>query len=214
MALIPVSAQESVQGNVEVSDSLSTAVGTYLGSVINSEVARLTQRGFDVDVNVIVDAIGKTLRGENTGFDLQSADRYISSYFESRRPEHPVLSAEAEQAFVDSVGSLAGAVTTPSGLVFIVEVEGEGAMPTDSDVVSVLYTGKFSDGTVFDTTDSPISFAVSDVTPGFSEGLKMMKAGGRYRIVMPASLGYGADGIPGAVPGNAALDFTVELVSF
>ncbi len=51
------------------------------------------------------------------------------------------------------------------------------------------------------------------MTPGFSEGLKLMKPGGRYRIVMPASLGYGPDGIPGAIPGNAALDFTVELIS-
>ncbi len=86
-------------------------------------------------------------------------------------------------------------------------------MPADTDRVQLMYTGRFYDGTVFDATGSPISFGVNEVTPGFSEGLKLMKPGGRYRIVMPASLGYGPDGIPGAIPGNAALDFTVELIS-
>ena len=48
--------------------------------------------------------------------------------------------------------------------------------------------------------------------PGFSEGLKLMKPGGRYRIVIPASLGYGAQGVPGDIPPNAALDFHIDLL--
>ena len=63
-----------------------------------------------------------------------------------------------------------------------------------------------------DATGRPVRFKVNELTPGFSEGLLLMQPGGRYRIAMPASLGYGPEGITGAVPGNAALDFTVELI--
>ncbi|MBP2691587.1 MAG: FKBP-type peptidyl-prolyl cis-trans isomerase, partial [Muribaculaceae bacterium] len=48
--------------------------------------------------------------------------------------------------------------------------------------------------------------------PGFTEGLKMMRPGGRYQVIIPASLGYGERGVPGAIPPNAALDFTVDLL--
>ena len=103
-------------------------------------------------------------------------------------------------------------MTTPSGLVFQVLTEGEGPMPADGDTVSVLYTGRLSDGSEFDSTDKPVDLSVSGVVPGMSEGLKMMKPGGRYRLVIPSDLGYGNRGIRGVIPGGAALDFTVELV--
>ncbi len=75
-----------------------------------------------------------------------------------------------------------------------------------------MYTGRFYDGVEFDRTDSPVTFAVADLTPGFSIGLTMMRPGGRYRLAIPSSLAYGPQGIPGAIPGNAALDFTVDLI--
>ena len=65
---------------------------------------------------------------------------------------------------------------------------------------------------MFDRTDEPVTFDVDRLVPGFSEGLKMMRPGGKYRIVIPASLGYGERGIPGDIPPNAALDFTIELL--
>ena len=93
------------------------------------------------------------------------------------------------------------------------ETEGEGAQPVSGDEVEVTYTGRLSDGSVFDSTDSPITFGVDRVVPGFSEGLKLMKPGGRYRIVMPASLAYGERGAGGGIiPPGAAVDFTVDLI--
>ncbi|MDE6557251.1 MAG: FKBP-type peptidyl-prolyl cis-trans isomerase, partial [Duncaniella sp.] len=100
----------------------------------------------------------------------------------------------------------------PSGLVFQVITEGEGAMPQSGERVKVNYTGRLSDGTVFDQTDAPVTFDVDRLVPGFTEGLKMMRPGGTYRLVIPASLGYGDTGAAGVIPPGAALDFTVELV--
>ncbi|MDO4320573.1 MAG: FKBP-type peptidyl-prolyl cis-trans isomerase [Bacteroidales bacterium] len=195
-------------------DSLSRAVATVLGSYIKGSVENLEQLGARLDTDVFVETLGKVMREQPTGFDINSANIYIERYIDSRRPAPApdTLSMASQTAFVDSVAKTPGAVVTPSGLVFIVITEGEGEHPVDADKVAVTYTGCFFDGIEFDSTDSPITFGVNQVTEGFSEGLKLMRPGGRYRLVMPASLGYGPEGIPGVIPGNAALDFTVDLL--
>lgn len=197
-----------------VTDSLSRAVATVLGSYVKGSVENLEQLGPKVDIDAFIETFGHVMRGEPTGFDPYAANAYIEQVVQSLRPAPPVdtLSVASQQAFLDSVAAMPGAVTTPSGLVFIVLTEGEGQYPVDADKVAVMYTGRFFDGIEFDSTETPITFSVSDVTPGFSEGLKMMRPGGKYRLVMPASLGYGPEGIPGIIPGNAALDFTVDLI--
>ncbi|MDE6629141.1 MAG: FKBP-type peptidyl-prolyl cis-trans isomerase, partial [Muribaculaceae bacterium] len=78
--------------------------------------------------------------------------------------------------------------------------------------VKVTYTGKLSDGTVFDQPERPVQFPVSNLVPGFTEGLKLMKPGGTYRLFIPATLGYGDLGAGGVIPPGAALDFTVTLL--
>ena len=71
---------------------------------------------------------------------------------------------------------------------------------------------RLSDGTELDNTwDQPIEFGMDEVVKGFGEGLKQMKAGGTYRVIVTPDAGYGAEGIPHAVPGNAALDFRVRV---
>ena len=203
------------QPAIKPADSLSVAVGTVLGEYIKGSVDQLATLGAKVDPDVFLATMAKVVKGQSTGFTRESGDNWIDGYIRATRPADlpDSFSGQSQQQFLSDAAALPGAVTTPSGLVFIVEQEGEGAMPADTDRVQLMYTGRFYDGTVFDATGSPISFGVNEVTPGFSEGLKLMKPGGRYRIVMPASLGYGPDGIPGAIPGNAALDFTVELIS-
>ncbi len=195
-------------------DSTSIAVGTVLGSYIKDSLNNLRSMGVDVDNDTFVATMGRVLKGQDTGFTPDQASAYVDNRLRSLRPmPADTLSLESQQQFLSEMAQTQGAVVTPSGLVFIVLTEGEGPMPTDADNVSVIYTGRFYDGLEFDHTDTPISFPVSGVTPGFSEGLKMMRPGGTYRIIMPATLGYGPDGIPGAIPGNAALDFEVQLIA-
>lgn len=106
--------------------------------------------------------------------------------------------------------------TTASGLKYKVIKKGSGAHPTATSTVSVKYTGKLQDGTVFDSTDKqggqPISFPLNRVIPGWTEGLQLMQPGAVYEFVIPSNLAYGSQGIPGAIPPNATLIFDVELV--
>ena len=106
-----------------------------------------------------------------------------------------------------------GVVTTPSGLQYQVITPGSGPKPTDTDVVLVNYEGKLLDGTSFDKSQQPTPFPVTAVVPGFSEGLKLMSKGAKYRFWIKPELGYGPEA-KGPIPANSTLAFDVELVDF
>ena len=115
------------------------------------------------------------------------------------------------RSFVPPV-SVRAVVATPSGLRFETLKPGTGAKPTTSDLVLVTYEGHLADGSLFDAGPQPTAFPVTGVVPGFAEALQLMQKGGRYRFWIPSALAYGANGIPGAIPPNAELEFIVTLV--
>ena len=106
-----------------------------------------------------------------------------------------------------------GVVTTASGLQYQVLKAGQGASPTDTDITLVQYEGKLLDGTTFDKSQQPTPMPVSGVVPGFSEGLKLMKKGAKYRFWLKPDLAYGAEA-KGPIPANSTLTFDVELIDF
>lgn len=104
---------------------------------------------------------------------------------------------------------------TESGLKYMVEKEGTGARPTAADEVTVHYTGKLLDGTVFDSSvarGEPATFPLGGVIKGWTEGLQLMQEGAKYVFYIPTDLAYGANGAPGAIPPYADLIFEVELI--
>lgn len=199
---------------VAQTDTLSTAVGTVLGNYIRGSLDQLVTLGVPVDNDVFIATLARVVKGEDTGLTPEQADEWIDRYISSTRPADlpDSFTPESQQAFLDGLASQPGAVRSPSGLIFIEEQAGTGRRPGPDDTVELKYTLRFSNGTVADAISRPVKFKVNELTPGFTEGLQLMQPGGRYRIAMPASLGYGTEGITGAVPGNAALDFTVELI--
>ncbi len=101
---------------------------------------------------------------------------------------------------------------TATGLGYQVIKAGAGAKPNIEDTVKVDYIGYFAkSGKVFDAGKA-VEFPVNAVVPGFSEGLRLMQPGGKYRLCIPSALGYGAREL-GPIPANSNLVFYVQLVS-
>lgn len=123
---------------------------------------------------------------------------------------------EARRAALEvALRPFANGKTTASGLKYIVEKEGAGAVPSATSNVTVHYTGKFVDGRVFDSSvqrGQPASFGLNQVIKGWTEGLQLMKEGAKYTFFIPYTLAYGEQGYPGAIPPKSDLIFEVELI--
>lgn len=172
----------------------------------------MVSMGFPFTPESYLDGMQAALEGKTFGMNRESADSYLHSVMARMYPAPEPPSAQSQQTFLDDQKAREGVIETPSGLLFEVITEGEGAHPGPTDTVRVTYKGALADGTVFDQTEKPIDLPVNGVVKGFSEGLQMMKPGGTYRLFIPATLGYGDKGAGGVIPPGAALDFTVTLL--
>ena len=104
---------------------------------------------------------------------------------------------------------------TASGLVITMLKDGSGASPRSSDTVKVHYRGTLPDGKEFDSSygrGQPATFPLNRVIPCWTEGVQLMKTGGKAKLVCPSKLAYGSQGVAGAIPPDATLIFEVELL--
>lgn len=126
---------------------------------------------------------------------------------------------ESAAGFLASNADEPGVVTTESGLQIKELVKGTGPSPTDADVTLINYQGTLMDGTPFDANQR-VPMPVAGSIPGFSEALKRMQRGGKYRLWIPPELGYGAEEKTNpqtgqvVIPANSLLVFDVDLVEF
>jgi FKBP-type peptidyl-prolyl cis-trans isomerase FkpA len=109
-----------------------------------------------------------------------------------------------------------GAKVTASGLVYRSLQEGQGASPMATDKVKVHYRGTFPDGKEFDSSykrNQPIDFPLNGVIACWTEGVQLMKVGGKAKLTCPPAIAYGVRGAGGVIPPNATLQFEVELIA-
>ena len=130
-----------------------------------------------------------------------------------------ILLATPSWAQTDSVlaaaAKEAGALVTKSGLVYRSIKDGTGSSPTATDRVKVHYKGTFPDGKEFDSSykrNEPTEFPLNGVIPCWTEGVQLMKPGGKAKLTCPAAIAYGQRGAGGVIPPNATLVFEVELL--
>lgn len=192
-------------------DSVSAAMATTFIENVRPALDRFKAQGLPIDDEIFGRYIAKGLAGEPTGFTPQSAGAYMEAFMQEMQKGDTVSVASQKEWLARVRAENPEARVTDDGVILVVVAEGDGFTPTGDDKVEVAYKGLLSDGTVFDDSKGEtITFGLNQVIPGFTQGLKMMSHGGRYKLYIPSEMAYGTKGIPGVIPGNAALLFDIE----
>jgi len=145
-------------------------------------------------------------------------DAYSSKIQELAKARAAVAAESEKKAaaeFLEKAAAEPGAKKTPSGLIYKEIKPGTGDTPKASDRVKVHYHGTLRDGTVFDSSvkrGEPATFPLSGVIPCWTEGVQLMKVGGKSKLVCPSSIAYGDRGSPPNIKPGAPLVFEVELI--
>lgn len=182
-------------------DSLSYALGVLMGG-------NLAGKEVDIDEATFAAAFGATVRGEDLLLDQEGANQIVQDFFQKESVKEGInfLADNAKRSEV---------TTTASGLQYEVLQAGEGAQPLATDEVTVHYTGKLLDGTVFDSSvdrGEPATFPLNRVIRGWTEGVQLMKVGAKYRFYIPSDLAYGDQGAGADIKPGSTLIFDVELI--
>lgn len=184
-------------------DSLSYAYGVQLAEM-------LKQQSKDLDANMVAAAVKEAL-SDTAQISLDQVQGILMA--DQQRAMENVM--KEGQEFLAENASKDGVQTTASGLQYKTILEGTGASPSVENVVTVHYIGKLLDGTVFDSSverGEPVEFPLGQVIPGWTEGVQLMKKGGKIELYIPSDLAYGPNGAGGVIPPNATLIFEVELI--
>jgi FKBP-type peptidyl-prolyl cis-trans isomerase FkpA len=145
---------------------------------------------------------------------LADAESTIEPLARARAPIVLDKEKAAARLYTDKVAATPGAVKTASGLIYRVTTAGTGASPVASDTVRVHYRGTLIDGAEFDSSykrNQPATFPLGGVIKCWTEGVQLMKVGGKATLVCPSDTAYGDGGRPG-IPGGATLTFEIELL--
>jgi FKBP-type peptidyl-prolyl cis-trans isomerase FklB len=147
---------------------------------------------------------------------MDEAIEKIEAAFAAAQAEIGERNRDVGEAFLAENGKRPEVIVTPSGLQYELVSEGAGEMPGPADVVLVHYRGATIRGEVFDSTwenGQPIEIPLNRVIPGWAEGLRMMREGGKAKLYIPPNLAYGERGAGGLIGPNSVLVFDVELLS-
>ncbi|PLX80289.1 MAG: hypothetical protein C0616_08725 [Desulfuromonas sp.] len=193
----------------------SYAIGMKIGNDFKSQ-------GLDISPEVLVQGITDTLAENNMRLSDDEARQVITALqqeiMQRRQQQSQELAGknlEEAEAFLEKNKKAKGVKQTESGLQYIVLQEGKGKMPKATDKVKVHYTGTLLNGEKFDSSydrGEPATFGVNAVIKGWTEALQLMKEGGKLKIFIPPSIGYGERGAGARIPPNSALVFEVELL--
>ncbi|MBP2845062.1 FKBP-type peptidyl-prolyl cis-trans isomerase [Dickeya oryzae] len=201
-------------------EAAAYALGASLGRYMDNSLKEQEKLGIKLDKQQLIQGVQDAfadkskLSDEEIEKTLQSFEGRVKEAAQAKMQQDAKDNADKGTKFRDAFAKEKGVKKTESGLLYQVEKEGTGAAPKDSDTVVVNYKGTLVDGTEFDNSykrGEPLSFRLDGVIPGWTEGLKHVKKGGKIKLVIPPALAYGEAGVPG-IPANSTLVFDVELL--
>ncbi|MBP6260387.1 MAG: FKBP-type peptidyl-prolyl cis-trans isomerase [Paludibacter sp.] len=210
---------EGMKGDVAENPELAE-LGTNIGNALKEQktAGLMGDSSLTVDIKLIKQGLVNGMKGSNIQMTAEEAQTYLNATMqklqEKRMQEQNGPNKAAGEVFLKENAKKAGVVTTASGLQYEVIKKGTGALPNDSSRVKVHYHGTLIDGTVFDSSvdrGEPAVFGVNQVIKGWTEALKLMPVGSKYKLYIPQELAYGSQSM-GNIKPFSALIFEVELI--
>ena len=194
----------------KIGDTLSYYLGTLIGQ-------NLQKSGFadQIKPEEFSAAFEMALRSDTPMVAPGEAEMYLMKKSEEKAALMAEKAKKAGDDFLTTNKKRAGVVTTASGLQYEILRAGNGPKPVDTSTVLVHYHGMLVDGTVFDSSverNEPIELPVNGVIEGWTEALKLMPVGSKWKLFIPYNLAYGEQGAPPTIPPFSALVFEVELL--
>lgn len=190
-------------------EKLSYALGMVIGhNLKNMSVNEINAADFAA-------AVSDVLAGNTTKIDDAEAQQIVNTFLQKQQEEMGKAVREDGERFLAENAKKEGVTVLPSGLQYTVIKEGNGAKPLATDRVKCHYEGTLPNGTIFDSSykrGEPAVFPLNGVIAGWTEGVRLMNEGAKYRFFIPYHLAYGERGAGQAIPPYAALVFDVELI--
>jgi FKBP-type peptidyl-prolyl cis-trans isomerase len=173
------------------------------------------QGGDSLDIESLNLGIRDVFQNKALKMTQEESMTTVQEYMRAQAERRNAKFAEAGKIYLEENKKKPGVNVTPSGLQYQVLTSGTGKKPGPNDQVTVHYTGKLIDGKIFDSSvesGEPATFGVSQVIPGWSEALQLMKEGDKWLLTIPSELAYGERGAGQDIPPFAPLVFEVELI--
>jgi FKBP-type peptidyl-prolyl cis-trans isomerase FkpA len=189
-----------------------------LGAAIGQQAAQ-SVKALDLspaELEVLKKGLAASLAGEKAQYTLEQYGPKLQARAEAHASTRAATEKQKAGPFLDGAAAEAGAIRTPSGLVFRTLKPGSGPSPKATDTVRVHYHGTLPDGKVFDSSvqrGQPAEFQLNQVIPCWTEGVQRMKVGEKAKLVCPADLAYGDRGAGPDIGPGATLVFEVELLA-
>ena len=184
-----------------------------LGLAVSQSLAPFSLSAAELEL--VKDGLTDGILQKTPKADLQTYGPKLQELQRTRVTASAAEEKKAGQAYLAKATAAPGATKTSSGLIITTLKPGTGDSPKASDKVKVHYQGALTDGTVFDSSlqrGEPVTFPLSGVVPCWTEGVQLMKVGGKSRLVCPPDLAYGERGAPPRIKPGATLVFEVELL--
>lgn len=193
-------------------DSVSYALGINIGMSLQEQFKQLPIE--NINTAAFCEALKNTLNKDTALLKIKAAEsgNVIQNVMQKAEQEKTMKDLAANKIWLANNKTKPGVKETASGLQYQVVFEGAGDKPKATDKVSVTYTGTLTDGTIFDSSTSPISFELNKVIPGWTEGIQLMSVGSKYKLYIPSELAYGNRPMGNKIKPNSILIFDVELL--
>jgi len=205
----PVVKKAPVKVALNASDSLSYAMGVQTAEYYKAQGAE------KINPAMVKKAYEDVYNNKTLLISSEQCNMTIQTKLQEFMMQKTNAEKEKGAKFLEENKKRPGVITLPSGLQYEIITKGTGPVPTATDTVKANYIGALIDGKEFDNSykrNEALTIPVGGVIRGWTEALQLMPVGSKWKLYIPSDLGYGDRGAGGAIPGGAALVFTVELL--